>query len=80
MQYCTLSNYADDNNLFSMGKNKDEIKNILSSDFRVVNDWFCESFMIVNPETSHFMCLGKDIDDTETLSFNDLALKNSKQV
>ena len=26
------------------------------------------------------MCLGKDIDDTETLSFNDLALKNSKEV
>ena len=40
IQYCTLSNYADDNNLFSMGKNKDEIKNILSSDFRVVNVWF----------------------------------------
>ena len=33
IQYCTLSNYADDNNLFSMGKNKDEIKNILSSDY-----------------------------------------------
>ena len=26
------------------------------------------------------MCLGKNIDDTETLSFNDLALKNSKEV
>ena len=26
------------------------------------------------------MCLGKDIDDIETLSFNDLALKNSKEV
>ena len=40
IQYCTLRNYADDNNLLSMGKNKHEIKNILSSDFRVVNDWF----------------------------------------
>ena len=40
IQYCTLSNYADDNNLFTMSKNKDEIKSILSSDFRVVNDWF----------------------------------------
>ena len=37
-QCCTLSNYADDNNLFSMSKNKDEIKNILSSDLWVVND------------------------------------------
>ena len=26
IQYCTLSNYADDNNLFSMGKNKDQAK------------------------------------------------------
>ena len=26
------------------------------------------------------MCLGKDIDDIETLSFDDLALKNSKEV
>ena len=26
IQYCTLSNYADDNNLFSMGKNKNEKK------------------------------------------------------
>ena len=26
------------------------------------------------------MCLGKDIDDTETSSINDLALKNSKEV
>ena len=49
-----------------MGKYKDEIKNILSSDFRVVNDWFYENFMILNPEKSQFMFLGKDIDDTET--------------
>ena len=80
IQYCTLSNYADDNNLFSLGKNKDEIKNILSSDVIVVNDWFYENFTVLNPEKSHFMCVGKDIDDTETLSFNDLSLKNSKEV
>ena len=79
IQYCTLSNYADDNNLFSMGKIKDE-KNVLSSDFRAVNDWFYENLMGLNPEKSHFMCLGKDTDDTETLDFNDLGLKSSKEV
>ena len=26
------------------------------------------------------MCIVKNIDDTETLSFNDMALKNSKEV
>ena len=50
IQYCTSSNYANDNNLFSMGKKKDEIKSILSSDFRVVNGWFYENFMVLNPK------------------------------
>ena len=67
IQCCPLSDYADGNSSFSMGKNKDEIKNILSSDFRVVNDWFYENFIVLNPEGAHFMCLGKDIHDTETL-------------
>ena len=35
IQYCTLSNYASDNKWV---RNKDEIKNILSSDSVVVND------------------------------------------
>ena len=63
-----------------MGKNKDEIKNILFSDFRVVNYWFYENFMVLNPEKSYITRLGKDIDDTETLSFNGLVLKNSREV
>ena len=56
------------------------MKNILFSDFRVVNDWFYDNFMVLNPEKNHFMCLGKEIDDTETLSFNELALNNSEEV
>ena len=49
MQYCSLSNYVDDNNIFSMGKNKDEIKNILSSHFRIVNGWFYGPKLIKKP-------------------------------
>ena len=63
-----------------MGKNKDEIRNILSSLFKEVNDWFYENFMILNSEKRRFMCLGKNIDDTENLNFNDLILKDSKEV
>ena len=80
MQYCTLSNYAHDNNSFPVGKNKDETKTNLSSDFRVVNGWLYESFMVPNPEKSHFISLGKDIAETENLSFNCLALRNSEFV
>ena len=74
IQYCTLSNYADDNNLFSMGKNKDQFKTFLSSDFKIINNWFYESFMVLNSEKSHFMCIDQIIDNPETLNFNNLAI------
>ena len=64
-QYCTLSNYADNNNLFSMSKNKDQVKAFLSSDFKMINNWFYENFMVLNPEKSHFMCIGQKIDEAE---------------
>ena len=49
IQYCTLSNYANDNNLSTMGKNKDQVKTFLSSDFKTINNWFYENFMVLNP-------------------------------
>ena len=55
IQCCMLSNYADDNNLFSMGKNKDQVKTFLSSDFKIISNWFYENFMVLNPEKGHFM-------------------------
>ena len=59
IQYSVLSNYSDDNNLFAIGKNKEGIKSLLLLDFETANKWFYENFMILNPEKSHFMCLGK---------------------
>ena len=36
--------------------------------------------MVLNPEKSQFMGIGQKIDDAETLNFNNLAIKNSKEV
>ena len=80
VQYSVLSNYADDNNLFVIGKNKEDIKSLLLLDFEIVNNWFYENFMILNPEKSHYMCLGKNLDDNEVLNFNNLIIKSSKEV
>ena len=63
-----------------MGKNKDQVKTFLSSDFKIIYNWFYENFMVLNPEKSHFMCIGQKIDDAETLNFNNFAIKNSKEV
>ena len=55
IHYSVLSNYADDNNLFVVGKNKEDIKNLLFLDFEIVNNWFYENFMILNPGRSPCM-------------------------
>ena len=57
IQYWTLSNYTDDNNLLSIGKNEDQIKNFVSLDFKIINNWFYENFMVSNAEKSPFMCI-----------------------
>ena len=36
--------------------------------------------LVVNPEKSHFICIGQKIDDTETLNFNNVAINCSKEV
>ena len=45
-----------------------------------MNNWFYEIFLILNPGKSHYMCLGKIIDDNEVLNLNDLTIKSSTAV
>ena len=40
-----LSNYADDNNLYSKGKDREITKELLRKDFRALTEWFFENFM-----------------------------------
>ena len=53
---------------------------MLSSDFMIVEDWFFENYMILNLEKYYFMCIGKNVSDSEFLNLNDLNLKNCKEV
>ena len=80
IEQCTLSNYADDNNLSISGEDKELIKSMLSSDFMIVENWFFENHIILNPEKCYFMCTGKNVSDSELLNLNDLNLKNCKEV
>ena len=36
--------------------------------------------MILNPYKSHYICLGKNLDDSEVLNFNNLIIKSRKKV
>ena len=36
--------------------------------------------MVLNPGKSHYICLGKNLDNNEVLNFSDLTIKRSKEV
>ena len=63
IQQCTLSNYAEDNNLPIPGEDKELIKSMPSSDFMIVEDWVFENYMILNPGKCYFMCIGENVSD-----------------
>ena len=73
-----LSSYADDNNLFSIGKDINKVKDALAKDFGIVTNRFYENFMVFNSKKCHFMCIGRD-GENETFTFKDVCHKNSKE-
>ena len=72
-----LSNYTDDNNLFSLGKDINKVKDTLAKDFRIGTNWFYENLMVLNSKKYHFMHIGRDAEN-ETFTFKDVFCKNNK--
>ena len=70
-----LSNYADENNLYSAGEELDIIKKKLPKIFKIVTDLFIESYMSFNLTKCHYMCLGKN-KENDTFNFKNASLKN----
>ena len=77
--FSTLSNHANYNNLFTTGTDIQLIHQMLLSDFRTVNNWFYENFMILNPGNCCFMSVGKDTHDKDVFYYDNLILKNSNE-
>ena len=77
--FSTLSNYADDNNLFATGTDIQLINQMLLSDFRTVNNWFYEKFIILIPGKCYFMSIGKDTHYEDVFYYDKLTLKNSNE-
>ena len=43
-----LSNYADDNMLYSSDNDREKVKQTLRQDFEIVTKWFYENYMALN--------------------------------
>ena len=76
-----LSNYADDNNLYAIGNDNEKTKWALVKDFQTVINWFYKNYMILNTAKCHYMCMGKDVEENETLKISSQEeMINSKEV
>ena len=73
-----LSNYADDNKLYNIGKDRNIVKELLKKDFRVVTEWFYENYMILNPQKCHYMSI-RNSAENDWFEFDDLCLENSRE-
>ena len=74
-----LSNYAYGSNFYATSNDKEETKRALAKAFQTVINWFYEDYMILNTEKCHYMCMGKDVEENESLQISSRQKINSKE-
>ena len=80
---CNLCNYADDNTLYSTGKDLNRIRRNLEMDFMILHQWFHENHMTLNPGKwkCHYMVIGsKDLSHGIVLNNNKIASSNEEKL
>ena len=71
-----LSNYADDNTLYSIGNTIEGVKKALSNDFRIIQNWFHGNLMVLNAKKCHNMCFGTSSENDDFI-LDEIRLPNS---
>ena len=66
------SNYTNDNNLYSIGKEFNTIREKLRKGFEIVIIWFFENYTVLNPRKCRYMSVGenKECDIFQNISLN----------
>ena len=73
-----LYNFADDNNLLTVGNTTDEAKAILITKTEAAINWIESNQMIANPEKFHLMFLSankKDLINPQTINIKGISCK-----
>ena len=71
-----LTNYADDNTLYSIGSTIESVKKALSNDFRIIENWFHENLVVLNAKKWHYMCF-EIVNENDDFIFDGIKLPNS---
>ena len=64
IQDAYICNFADDNSLYSIEDNLKEVKTILKKNFEILQWWFYENYMVLNPGKCHYLIINNDIINT----------------
>ena len=68
---CNICNYADDNTLYSTGKDLNLIRRNLEMEFMILHQLFHENHMRLNPGKCHYMVIGsRDLSNKIMLNNN----------
>ena len=71
---CNFCNYADDNTLYSTGKDLNQIRRNLEMEFMILHQWFHENHMTFNPGKCLYMVIGsKDLSHEIMLNNNKIS-------
>ena len=71
-----LCNYADDNILYSIGKSLNMVKENLKINFIIMQKWFYENHVVLNPGKCHYLVLGTR-SNSDTINLNGTKLASS---
>ena len=75
-----VCNFADDNTLYSVGKNIENFISDLKTDLVRVMEWFKINSLKANPGKFQFMVLGSKDERSFNIHINNVQIKNSNEV
>ena len=75
-----VCNFADDNTLYSVGKNIENVISDLKTDLVGVMEWFKINSLKANPGKFQFMVLGNKDERSFNIHINNVQIKNSNKV
>ena len=75
-----VCNFADDNTLYSVGKNIENVISDLKTDLVGVMEWFKINSLKANPGKFQFMVLGNKDERSFNIHINNVKTKNSNEV
>ena len=73
---CDTSNYGDDNTLYTHSRDFHKVQEYLKKDFGILENWFYDNYMVLNPRKCEFMGFGKT-NENEVFTHHGIQLKKT---